>query len=320
MLAQADAAAQRAAALTQRLLDDQSVGTFYVTGGGSQLPLVARVLRETLNYVVRDMTNPGGGLAFIEPNFLNPYCAFIFGTRVGRRFAKLEPDEMAFTPGQLRRAQRELALHQAAEQLRRLDVREEAGIDRREPELFHRPQQLDRGLQCRQLAVRVQDGKLRVVLTERRALLERARAEGLDTVISRIQQGAIGELKYREEDKIPKLASEYFARNCWLGASFPSPAEVRVLDTIALDRFMWGSDYPHKEGTYPYTRESLRRSFSSMPEADLRKVFAENIAPVYDFDLEKLASIAARVGPTPEEIAVPLDQIPADSVSPAFTR
>jgi SAM-dependent methyltransferase len=50
------------------------------------------------------ITNPGGGLAFIEPNFLNPYCTFIFGTDFGRWLAKLEPDEMAFTPGQLRRA------------------------------------------------------------------------------------------------------------------------------------------------------------------------------------------------------------------------
>jgi hypothetical protein len=52
---------------------------------------------------LHSLSNAGGGLAFIEPNFLNPYCAFIFGTSVGRRFAKLEPDEMAFTPGQLRR-------------------------------------------------------------------------------------------------------------------------------------------------------------------------------------------------------------------------
>jgi hypothetical protein len=61
-----------------------------------RLPMVLRALHA--------LTNPGGGLAFIEPNFLNPYCAFIFGTRVGRRWARLEPDEMAFTPGELRRA------------------------------------------------------------------------------------------------------------------------------------------------------------------------------------------------------------------------
>jgi SAM-dependent methyltransferase len=73
-----------------------------VFGNGILHHLVLRlddVLRALLS-----LSNAGGGLAFIEPNFLNPYCAFIFGTRVGRRFAKLEPDEMAFTPGQLRRA------------------------------------------------------------------------------------------------------------------------------------------------------------------------------------------------------------------------
>ncbi|WP_158816268.1 trans-aconitate 2-methyltransferase [Methylocapsa sp. S129] len=73
-----------------------------VFGNGILHHLVVR-----LNDVLRALhalSNPGGGLAFIEPNFLNPYCAFIFGTRVGRRFAKLEPDEMAFTPGELRQA------------------------------------------------------------------------------------------------------------------------------------------------------------------------------------------------------------------------
>jgi SAM-dependent methyltransferase len=73
-----------------------------VFGNGILHHLVLR-----LNDVLRALhalAAEGGGLAFIEPNFLNPYCAFIFGTGVGRRFAKLEPDEMAFTPNELRRA------------------------------------------------------------------------------------------------------------------------------------------------------------------------------------------------------------------------
>jgi hypothetical protein len=41
---------------------------------------------------------------------------------------------------------------------------------------------------------------------------------------------------------------------------------------------------------------------------------------VYSFDLDALAPIAARVGPSIEEVAVPLDTVPADSGSPAFTR
>ena len=63
---------------------------------GAHLVAVLRRLHE--------ITNPGGRLAFIEPNILNPYCAFIFGTNIGRRWAKLEPGEMAFKPGALRDA------------------------------------------------------------------------------------------------------------------------------------------------------------------------------------------------------------------------
>jgi SAM-dependent methyltransferase len=76
-----------------------------VIGNGILHHLVTR-LPEVLS-ALRGVTNTGGGLAFIEPNFLNPYCAFIFGTHLGRRWAKLEPDEMAFTPNQLQRAMSE---------------------------------------------------------------------------------------------------------------------------------------------------------------------------------------------------------------------
>ncbi len=78
-------------------------GRFDMVCGNGILHHLVQRLPEVLR-ALRHVTEPDGGLAFIEPNFLNPYCAFIFGTRIGRRLAKLEPDEMAFTPGQLRRA------------------------------------------------------------------------------------------------------------------------------------------------------------------------------------------------------------------------
>jgi hypothetical protein len=73
-----------------------------VYGNGILHHLVARLPMVLTS--LRRVTNPGGILAFIEPNFFNPYCAFIFGTRIGRRWARLEPDEMAFTPRELNRA------------------------------------------------------------------------------------------------------------------------------------------------------------------------------------------------------------------------
>jgi len=44
-----------------------------------------------------------------------------------------------------------------------------------------------------------------------------------------------------------------------------------------------------------------------------------NAAGFYGFDLDALAPIAARVGPTVAEIATPLDELPADAYSVAFT-
>ena len=44
------------------------------------------------------------------------------------------------------------------------------------------------------------------------------------------------------------------------------------------DRFMWGSDYPHDEGTGPYSRETLRQVFHRVGEDELRAILAGNTA------------------------------------------
>ena len=71
---------------------------------------------------------------------------------------------------------------------------------------------------------------------------------------------------------------------------------------------------------WPYTRELLRRSFAGTDPAELQQVLAGNAADVYGFDLEALAPLAARFGPTHDEIAEPLVAIPADATSPGFHR
>jgi hypothetical protein len=81
---------------------------------------------------------------------------------------------------------------------------------------------------------------------------------------------------------------------------------------------MWGQDYPHTEGTYPYTTEALRNTFAGIPSGEVAKMIGLNAADVYGFDLDVLAPVAQRVGPTVEEVNVPLDKIPADSRSIAF--
>ena len=119
---------------------------------------------------------------------------------------------------------------------------------------------------------------------------------------------------------LPLTPSEYFRRNCWVGVSFPSPNEAAARQDIGLDRFMWGSDYPHDESTYPHTREGLRRAFAGTSKDEMQRILGGNAADVYGFDLNRLLPLAERVGPTFEELSQPFEGVPDGNRSPAFTR
>jgi predicted TIM-barrel fold metal-dependent hydrolase len=162
--------------------------------------------------------------------------------------------------------------------------------------------------------------RLRFVITESGCTWIPDTLKMLDSYHAQMASGRIGELKYSEEERLSLRPSEYFARNCFVGVSFPSPAEARAMRALGLDRVMWGSDYPHHESTYPYTTQGLRRAFADWDPAEIRQVTSENVASVYGFDVAALAPIGSRVGPRVDEVAVTLDAVPPDSASPAFTR
>jgi predicted TIM-barrel fold metal-dependent hydrolase len=161
---------------------------------------------------------------------------------------------------------------------------------------------------------------LRVALTEQGASWVAPTLTRLDAIHAQMASGRIGELKYDPGDVLPRTPSEYFARNVWMGSSFPSPVDAAARHDIGLTHYMWGSDYPHHESSYPYTRELLRRSFHRADPGELQRVLAGNAAELYGFDLDALTPLAAEHGPTHAEVAIPLDEIPADATSPGFHR
>jgi predicted TIM-barrel fold metal-dependent hydrolase len=163
--------------------------------------------------------------------------------------------------------------------------------------------------------------ELRFVLTEQGASWIGPLLAQLDSYHGEMKSvGRIGELKYDSDRVLPLKPSEYFKRNCWVGVSFPSPGEAASREDIGVDRFMWGSDYPHDESTYPHTREGLRRAFAGTPRDELQQILGGNAAKVYDFDMARLNPLAQRVGPTFEELSEPFVGIPEGNRSPAFTR
>jgi hypothetical protein len=73
---------------------------------------------------------------------------------------------------------------------------------------------------------------------------------------------------------------------------------------------MWGSDYPHPEGAWPWSRESLRRTCASVTDDEMRLILGENAIECYGMDGDVLARAAARVGPTIDELRLPPGEIP----------
>jgi predicted TIM-barrel fold metal-dependent hydrolase len=96
--------------------------------------------------------------------------------------------------------------------------------------------------------------------------------------------------------------SEYFARQCYLGASFMRRDEGEFRNQIGLDRILYGTDYPHLEGTWPNTHEKLSTTFAGYSESDARAILGGNALDVYAFDREKLAPIVDRIGPRLSDI------------------
>jgi predicted TIM-barrel fold metal-dependent hydrolase len=157
-------------------------------------------------------------------------------------------------------------------------------------------------------------GGLRFVMTEQGCSWMPPLLAQLDKHLAGVREkGAIGELRFTPDQVLPRSATEYFEQNVWMGVSFPQVADAAaVRRTLGVHKMLWGSDYPHDEGTYPFTTLALRQVFHDWPEADLRRVLAGNAADLYGFDLDALAPAAAALGPRVGEVARPLDELPAE--------
>jgi predicted TIM-barrel fold metal-dependent hydrolase len=162
---------------------------------------------------------------------------------------------------------------------------------------------------------------LKLVMTEQGAGWVPDTLIGLDRLLDTMRRKADTPAGHYGAPVVAELAlkpSEYFARNCSLGASFLSRGDAERRHEIGLANIMWGSDYPHAEGTNPYTLEALRWTFGGLPENDVAAVLGTNAARVYGFDMELLGKVAAEVGPPVAAVAERLDTAPADALSGAF--
>ncbi|MFI0514217.1 amidohydrolase family protein [Streptomyces sp. WSLK1-5] len=122
-------------------------------------------------------------------------------------------------------------------------------------------------------------------------------------------------------DDLSMAPSKYWHRQCYAGATFIHPTETAIRGRVGVDKLLWGSDYPHLEASYPYSKAAIQTALKGVPVAECEQVLAGNAARIYGFDLERLRPLGEKFGPSRLEVAegIDLTTLPADAADcPAF--
>lgn len=90
---------------------------------------------------------------------------------------------------------------------------------------------------------------------------------------------------YWVADLPPLKPSEYARRQLY--ATFQDdPLGVALHNYYGADNFMWASDYPHTDSTFPESRKAIRENFASIPPEVARKIVYSNVCKLYQLDLD----------------------------------
>lgn len=75
--------------------------------------------------------------------------------------------------------------------------------------------------------------------------------------------------------------TEYFRRQMW--ATFQEDVVgIKLLEDIGVDRVMWASDYPHPDGTFPYSQQAIQDQLGHLDETTRRLITCENARKLYN--------------------------------------
>jgi predicted TIM-barrel fold metal-dependent hydrolase len=80
------------------------------------------------------------------------------------------------------------------------------------------------------------------------------------------------------------LPSEYIKRQIF--ATFlEDPVAPVAIKLFGEDNYLWGSDFPHTDSTWPKSRETIEHVFAGVPQEIADKILYRNAAKVYGLEL-----------------------------------
>ncbi|MGH7934793.1 MAG: amidohydrolase family protein [Candidatus Binataceae bacterium] len=86
------------------------------------------------------------------------------------------------------------------------------------------------------------------------------------------------------EEPLEMKPSDYVRRNVW--ATFQDdPIGPMLFRFFGEDNFMWASDFPHTDSTWPNSLKVIEKDFAGVPENVTQKIVCDNAVKLYNMDL-----------------------------------
>jgi predicted TIM-barrel fold metal-dependent hydrolase len=90
--------------------------------------------------------------------------------------------------------------------------------------------------------------------------------------------------KVANAENLPLRPSEYVRRNVW--ATFQDdPMGPKNWEFFGAENYMWASDFPHSDSTFPNSQKVIRENFAGVPAAIINRIVFENANRLYDMGL-----------------------------------
>jgi predicted TIM-barrel fold metal-dependent hydrolase len=83
--------------------------------------------------------------------------------------------------------------------------------------------------------------------------------------------------------KLSVLPSELIFRQVYTSFQHDRHS-VAVAEAVGYDKLMWGSDYPHLEGTFPNTQKVLHELFDDVSDAMLQRVTQGSFSELFGLE------------------------------------
>ncbi len=83
---------------------------------------------------------------------------------------------------------------------------------------------------------------------------------------------------------VPHPPSTYYRDHVY-SCFFKDAVGVRMLDIVGEDNVMFETDYPHQDGTWPYSRQAAAEQFGMLTDAQIHKLARGNAISLFGLDL-----------------------------------